>query len=366
VPERSLPSLSPRAGLVNNIGFRYRQSYVPEKLLISRSTAFPIITAVAADLHVDAYLSTAEQILFKARRPLRPKEILEEAFLKRIVPWHLRGPRQDKTLHARLSEDIARNRENSRFFRTAAGVFFLRQFVTDEKIPERDRTEYFAPPRRKELGRSAILFIELPPSRNDRVKEGIPASDIVRTLRGGNYGYRSYAEIVANSALAAVHSFVVVHRDDKVLSFRSGKFFPSTDPIYGKRSVGIGGTVFAEDVDMLFDSLYGIVSNGISELCYGIGLPRRLAERARYANEVRPWIGFHHWKSGEQAAVLHLVMGYRCPEDFTPTKAALSLNDIRWVDAANPSNSLEDYDATSRRLFAGDYIRQMIRESAAP
>jgi HB1, ASXL, restriction endonuclease HTH domain len=315
---------------------------------------------------VDAYLNTAEQVLFKARRPLRPKDILEEAFLSRLVPWHLRGPRQDKTLHARLSEDIARNRENSRFFRTAAGIFFLRRFVTDETIPERDRTEYFAPPRRKELGRSAILYIELPSRRHDRPDQSISASSIVHTFGRGHYGYRSYAEIATNSALAAVHSFVVVHRADKVLSFRSGKFFPSTDPIYGKRSVGIGGTVFADDMDMLFESFYGIVSNGIAELCYGIGLPRRLAERARYANEVRPWIGFHHRKSAEQAAVLHVVMGYRCPDEFTPTKAALSLNDIRWVDAANPSNSLDDYDVTSRRLFVGDHIRQMIRKSARP
>lgn len=315
---------------------------------------------------MDAYLNTAEQVLFKARRPLRPKEILEEAFLARLVPWHLRGPRQDKTLHARLSEDIARNRENSRFFRTAAGVFFLRRFVDDETIVERDRTEYFAPPRRKELGRSAILFIEMPTTRPSLPDQGIPASTIVRTLRNGHYGYRSYAEIAADPALAAVHSFVVVYRDNKVLSFRSGKFFPTTDPIYGKRSVGIGGTVFADDVDMLFESFYGIVSNGIAELCYGVGLPRRLAERARYSNEVRPWIGFHHRKCAEQAAVLHVVMGYRCPDDFTPTKAALSLNDIRWVDAANPGNNLDDYDATSRKLFLGDHIRRMIRKSERP
>jgi HB1, ASXL, restriction endonuclease HTH domain len=313
---------------------------------------------------VDAYLNTAEQILFRVRRPLRPKEILEEAFLERLVPWHLRGPRQDKTLHARLSEDIARNRENSRFFRTAAGVFFLRRFVADETIPERDRTEYFASPRRKELGRSAILFIELPPDRYGCPDHAIPASSIARTLRSGRYGYRSYAEIAADPALAAVHSFVVVYRDDKVLSFRSGKFFPTTDPIYGKRSIGIGGIVFADDIDMLFESFYGIVSNGITELCYGIGLPRRLAERARYANEVRPWIGFQRRKSAEQANVLHVVMGYRCPDDFTPTKAALSLNDIRWVDVANPGNSLNDYDATSQKLFSGDHIRGMIRKSA--
>ena len=39
-----------------------------------------------------------------------------------------------------------------------------------------------------------------------------------------------------------------------------------SDPLFGKRSIGIGGAVLATDVDMLFESLVGIIANGIAEL----------------------------------------------------------------------------------------------------
>jgi hypothetical protein len=299
--------------------------------------------------------------LFAARRPLRPREILREAYLTKLVPWHLHGSRQDKTLHARLSEDIARNREKSRFFRTAAGTFFLRRFMSDASLPERDRTEYFAPPRRKELARDAILALEIDANGGPRDTSTIPVTVILRLLRESRYHYLSYPKIAASRNVGAVHSFLIVYRREQVLSFRTGKFFPASDPLYGQRSIGIGGAVFAADVDMLFESLVGIVANGISELCYGVGLPRRLAERARYGNEVRPWLGVHLRRVGHDAPIVHVVMGYPCPDDFTPTKAALSLNDIRWVDAGNPGNNLDDYDPTSRHLFIGDIIRKFIK-----
>jgi hypothetical protein len=313
---------------------------------------------------MDAYLNTAEQVLFAARRPLRPREILQEAYLTKLVPWHLHGSRQDKTLHARLSEDIARNRQNSRFFRTAAGTFFLRRFMSDEALPEHDRTEYFAPPRRRELAREAILALEIEAAPG--AVSSVPAAAIIRLLREGRYQYLSYREITASSRVVAVHSFLIVYRQQQVLSFRTGKFFPASDPLYGRRSVGIGGAVFAADVDMLYESLVGIIANGISELCYGVGLPRRLAERARYCNEVRPWLGVHHRLTGNHPPVIHVVMGYPCPDDFTPAKAALSLNDIRWVDAGNPGNNLDDYDATSRHLFLCDIIRKFIQQGRVP
>ena len=304
--------------------------------------------------------------MFAARRALRPREILQEAYLTKLVPWHLHGSRQDKTLHARLSEDIARNRENSRFFRTAAGTFFLRRLMSDLTLPERDRTEYFAPPRRKELAKNAVLALEMDAASGRGGVSSVPAALIVRLLREGRYRYLSYPEIAAARKVAAVHSFLIVYRHEQVLSFRTGKFFPATDPLYGRRSVGIGGAVFAPDVDMLFESLVGIVANGISELCYGVGLPRRLAERARYNNEVRPWLGVHYRRTGDAAPILHVVMGYPCPADFTPAKAALSLNDIRWVDAGNPGNNVEDYDPTSRHLFIGGLIRKFIKQGGAP
>src|SRR5258707_9859207 len=66
---------------------------------------------------VDAYLIIAEAVLRAARRPLSPRSIMNAAFKAGIVPEHLFGKAQHKTLHARLSEDILDNKLESRFFR---------------------------------------------------------------------------------------------------------------------------------------------------------------------------------------------------------------------------------------------------------
>ncbi len=311
---------------------------------------------------VDAYLNVAERVLLERRQPLRPRDILREAYTRRLLPWQLHGARQDKTLHARLSEDIARNREESRFYRTGPGIFFLRSLRFDVDLPKQYSNEHLAIPRRKELKRDWVLALNCP--INDILRPdgtSISIGRIAEKLGSGHYGYFPYAALMTDERLVAINSFVIVHQGSCVLSFRTGKFFPTTDPIYGSRSIGLGGAVFSTDVDMLFDSFFGIVANGIGELGIGIGLPRRLAERARYNNEVKPWLGVVVPKSLQHPSVIHVVMGYKCPEEFVPTKAAMSVNDLRWVDATNPGNSLEDYDKTSQILFAGDHVRDIIR-----
>ena len=87
----------------------------------------------------------------QARRPLSPSEILAQAYVHAVVPAHLFGKTQEKTLQARLSEDISRLRERSLFFRTNRARFFLREFLGEPTIPTVFQTEYLARPRRKDL-----------------------------------------------------------------------------------------------------------------------------------------------------------------------------------------------------------------------
>jgi hypothetical protein len=57
---------------------------------------------------------------------------------------------------------------------------------------------------------------------------------------------------------------------------------------------------------------------------------------------------------------LHVVLAFNCPPDFVPSKAALSVNDLRWLDLKNPSNALDDFDETSRRLFASRRVARVL------
>ena len=309
----------------------------------------------------DAYLNVAERVILASRCPLRPKEIIHRAYAQGLVPWRLHGQRQDKTLHARISEDVAWNPE-SRFFRTGPGVFFLKEMIGDPKIPEGFKQMYFAPQRQKELRHDHILTLEyaseMPRTRGWFTTTHALAGELDR----GRYVYLPYSELPGRRGSAAIHSFVLVFRQDKVLSYRCGKFAPSTDPVYGMRSIGLGGAVYASDRDLLFESMHGIVGSGINELVYGIGLPRQLSERARYQNEIKPYLCSLLPPTDTRPAVLHVVMAYECPGEFLPSKAALSINDLRWVPAANASDDLGDYDETSRQLFLGDEVARIRAE----
>jgi HB1, ASXL, restriction endonuclease HTH domain len=109
---------------------------------------------------MDAYLKIAECVLEDERRPLSPKATLDIAYDKKLVPVHLHGKTQHKTLQARICEDIVERREHSPFFRTQPGRFFLRKFFADEDLPEEFRVEFPARRRIRELVRGPALAME--------------------------------------------------------------------------------------------------------------------------------------------------------------------------------------------------------------
>lgn len=300
----------------------------------------------------DAYLNVAEQVLLQARRPLRPLEIINAAYANQLLPWHLHGSTQDKTLHARISEDVAGSPTSSRFFRTGPGVFFLRTLLDDPLVPEAFKQPYFAPPRRKELRRERVLTLDRlvdPPGTEP--SPFVTIGRLATEFRHGRYRFITPPEMEGRPESVAIHSFVLVFHGNTVLSYRCGKFFPDTAPLKGKRSIGIGGPVYAGDRDMLFHDMFGIIASGINELGYGIGLTKELSERARYNGEVLPCVGVRLASVGTGPPIVHVVLAYECPTDFLPSKAALSVNDLRWLEIDNPANTLDGFDATSSILF---------------
>jgi hypothetical protein len=312
----------------------------------------------------NAYLKIAEDILRRSRHPMRPDEILEQAYLQKLVPWHLYGSTQHKTLQARLSEDVAQLSDRSRFFRTAPGLFFLRSLKGDPNIPQVYKTEFHASPRRKELKREAILALHR--ATFDQYvsdPENVPIEQVKRCLKLGYYIYAHWRDRRLSKEYIPVHSFVVVHRHNEVLRYRRGKFTPYADPLRGKKTIGFGGAVLAADIDILYDSFFGIIGNGISELIYSLGMSRRLAEEVRYGNQLQPQFG-SVVSQNRQTDLLNVVLTYPCPENFEPTKSSLSINDLTWIRGSNPGNDLDDYDETSALLFKRRYIEALLTHSA--
>ncbi|CAN7263896.1 HTH domain-containing protein [Mesorhizobium caraganae] len=102
---------------------------------------------------MNSYLTMSQAVLSKSRQPLTAREILNAAYRLQLVPDHLFGKTQYKTLHARLCEDILHNRRASLFIRTAPGRFSLASRLEGGG----SKSEYVAPRRSYQLKQFDVL-----------------------------------------------------------------------------------------------------------------------------------------------------------------------------------------------------------------
>jgi hypothetical protein len=169
-----------------------------------------------------SYLEIAAKVLLASRVPLSAREILERAYLENLVPKHLYGKTQHKTLQARLSEDILSKRDRSLFFRTDPGRFFLKRFVSDSSIPEELKTEFPARRRARDLHYTGILALEKSDlSRSNNAQFSIVDTEqVFNLLKGNKYRYSTSREEYKARNCALIFSFVVVCRNNHFLSYR--------------------------------------------------------------------------------------------------------------------------------------------------
>ena len=131
---------------------------------------------------MDSYLELAEIVLREERRPLTARALLKRAYKLQIIPANLYGKTQHKTLQARISEDILGRRDRSRFFRTAPGVFFLRDFLNDATIPPKFRSPIVARRRQRELPVKNALSLNSENLASLRLKQSQPEKSSIGTF----------------------------------------------------------------------------------------------------------------------------------------------------------------------------------------
>lgn len=300
---------------------------------------------------MESYLTIAERILKGARRPLGAREILDRAYLEGIVPQHLYGRTQHKTLQARLSEDILLRRERSLFFRTEPGRFFLREFLTDTSLPEGHRTPIVARRRERDLQRGRTLSVSLEDlSSSDALFPVLPACSVLTLLRSNRFHYHpSEAERTKTDML--VWSFVVVSRGNKVLSYRIGRYRDGRDTFLQRRSIGFFTAVSDEDCTLFDQRDFGIMSSGVHAAAIDLDIPEGVMDEEEYRNRSHLHCFFIH---GEASTGLELIalVSFDCPEWFEPTKRRLAINDLQWLDIQAPRNHVEDFDPWSQIALA--------------
>jgi hypothetical protein len=293
---------------------------------------------------MDSYLELARQVLKASRRPMTAKKMLDAAYRAGIVPSHLFGRTQEKTLQARLSEDILEHRDTSLFFRTEPGVFFLSELIPDPEVPDKFKERFPARRRTRDLLTEPFLAIDADFVRD--LGRNLPKewSSLVRTAE--DRGAIHYFEANGKPAAAlAVWTFSLVRRGNLVLSYRSGRYREDRDSFANRRTIGFPGVVRFSDYTLFSNGDYGASENSLAAISSDLDISPTVFH-TESIEPPRPISAFIVDREPGQS-VLMIVMDWTCPRWFEPTTRRLSLNDPLWMDATLPLNNVDDFEPWS-------------------
>ncbi|MBZ9766555.1 winged helix-turn-helix domain-containing protein [Mesorhizobium sp. CA6] len=199
---------------------------------------------------MNSYLKMSEAVLSKSRQPLTAREILDAAYRLQLVPDHLFGKTQHKTLHARLCEDILHNRRASLFARTAPGRFSLASRLEAGG----NKSEYVAPQRSYQLKQFDVLCADR--EGLDSALQGV--TGLVEFTSIAQQFRRQVPLRIAEKDLRLVHLrlLVMICSNSGLLTLAAmdGAEFGSG------RAIGLLGFLRGSDTDLFSDEPYGIDS----------------------------------------------------------------------------------------------------------
>lgn len=295
---------------------------------------------------MSSYLEIAEKVLAFRKRPMGPHAILKDAYLLDLVPSHLHGDTQHKTLQARLSEDILHRKDRSRFVRTEPGKFFLRSFLADESIPAEFRRSMIARRRKRELTPDPVLCI----AKESLQKLASGAEEdyhsVLDALR--ETGELNYFEISkAPDGHVPIWCFVILVREDSVLSYRVGRYRAHDDNAAAKRTVGFTSLV-TENQQTLFNRHdLGVVEAGVTALAIDLDFPMDVEVLEAKTSEAPTIVEV---TTGDDLNAVLLVVETNCPSWFEPDTRRLSMNDLQWIPFRVPPNHLDDFDTWTQAV----------------
>jgi hypothetical protein len=299
----------------------------------------------SGDMRPANYLDIAEAVLRAARRPLSARAILDTAYRSGIVPKHLYGKTQHKTLHARLAEDILDKKLESRFFRADPGLFFLSELRSDPTIPERFKDPFHARRRTRDLNKAVALAFDRDFLASQSLYE-LTWRDLLKAAERAG-ALKHIDPKLVNDGLVLVWAFSIVRRKNELLSYRIGRYRDNRDAFANHKSIGFADMVGLNDQTLFSDDL-GVVECGLNAVLSDLDL-----SNSAFPNGVlRPSISFAVIAIHSSVDPVALfVMEWQCPEWFEPTARRLSLNDVRWIDATHKPNDIEAFEPWSAIAF---------------
>ena len=291
------------------------------------------------------YLDIAEAVLRIARRPMSPKAIMDAAYRGGIVPTHLYGKTQHKTLHARLSEDILHNKLESRFFRTYPGMFFLSELRSDPTIPEDFKDPFHARRRIRDLAKPAALAFDRDFLASQSLTQ-LSWRDLLKVADQAG-ALKHIDTKIKDERFVIVWAFSIVRRKNEILSYRIGRYRDDRGAFANRKSIGFAEMVSFQDETMFSDDM-GVVECGLNAVLSDLDL-----SKSAFPNGIlRPSVSFAAIAIRSLIDPVALfVMQWECPDWFEPTARRLSLNEVRWVDATYRPNDIEAFEPWSAIAF---------------
>ena len=287
------------------------------------------------------------------------KGILDAAYRAQIVPEHLRGKTQHKTLQARLSEDILYHRSSSLFFRTEPGLFFLCELLADPNIPEKFKEVFPARRRTRDLQNESALGI-----RRDFLKSWRERSgdwDLMEMLADAErHEAVRYLPQSGDAGYATLWTFSLVRRNEEVLSYRIGRYRDDREAFTNKRTIGFPGVVTVSDRSLFSQDDYGATENALRVILLDLDLS---SQSFLYEGLRKPTPKFIFEAEGEDGVtVLLSVLEWSCPDWFEPTTRKLSLNDPCWLNTKVHPNNIDDFEPWSKTALRRMVSRELSEE----
>ena len=272
------------------------------------------------------YLELAAKILEIAQLPLTARDIVNRAQKAEMIPAaYRRAKTPHRTVQARLAESIRRDGQRSRFYRFAPGTFGLRSNLLDIGYSQLFGKEYKAPIRRKEISSEQVLCVPRASLRIDS-QDGFFSIDAFYDFIAGNeallYVPRRAAE--KDFSLKQIVTYVAVVKGERVLCYERGAYSSAQDELIGRKSIGFGGHVSEEDLDLFSVDELGIVSNARRELGEELNLlsPHEVSDQLKIIGIIND----NSTVEGNKHVAIAMI--FICDDDTDPTKGELEISEF--------------------------------------
>lgn len=289
------------------------------------------------------FLDIAASVLRNRQRPMKPSEIVDAARDEGLFSDKLSGKTPYQTMKAKLSVDIRRYGEASRFMRTAPNTFYLRDLLTSSM--------------------SVYAALHQLPSWEGEDVLVFPSSilDEFGRFQGVSTSSRAFLKVLRASALCGtIPRFEAEQREDlkqlltyvlvtcgkKVLCYRRGSYNRAEEYLRGSLCVGFGGHISQADCNLFNLGNFTQLAKDAAarELVEELQLPSADQSRLEDRRNLSLLGLLNDDSSATGRKHLAVILRYEVAEDsdwLKPIKGEKSINQLRWLD-------LDHFDAEFR------------------